>query len=201
MSNIIKVVKNVNFGTLYIKPAFLFQANPLRSNAYLYEEVLLKKILATPEDRPKLLACLEPEAPLQEPTEATVPERRPELPELQEPETPPPIPPEAPARKTEPAAPLDEEGLTPIKSPMLGTFYGAPKPGAPPFVEVGQVASEDETVCIIEVMKLFNTIKAGIRGRIAKICAENAQMVEFQQTLFLLEQIPEKKASRKGKPK
>ena len=83
----------------------------------------------------------EPEAPLQEPTEATVPERRPELPELQEPETPPPIPPEAPARKTEPAAPLDEEGLTPIKSPMLGTFYGAPKPGAPPFVEVGQVVS------------------------------------------------------------
>ena len=143
----------------------------------------------------------EPELSIQEPTEATVPVRRPELPELQEPETPPPIPPEAPAPRQEPAVSLDEKGLTPIKSPMLGTFYLSPKPGAPSFVEVGQVVSEDETVCIIEVMKLFNTIKAGIRGRIAKICAENAQMVEFQQTLFLLEQIPEKKASRKGKPK
>lgn len=142
----------------------------------------------------------EPELPLQEPTEATVPERRPELPELQEPETPPPIPPEAPAQKAEPAVALDEEGLTPIKSPMLGTFYRSPKPGAPSFVEVGQEVNENDTVCIIEVMKLFNTVKAGIRGRIAQICADNAQMVEFQQTLFLVEQIPEKKASRKGRP-
>jgi len=112
-----------------------------------------------------------------------------------------PIPfqePEAPAPREEPAAPLDQEGLTPIKSPMLGTFYRTPKPGAPPFVEVGQVVSGDDTVCIIEVMKLFNTIKAGIRGRIAQICAENAQMVEIQQTLFLVEQTPEKKASKKG---
>ena len=86
---------------------------------------------------------------------------------------------------------LEEEGFIVIKAPMLGTFYRAPKPGAPPFVEVGQVVSEDDTVCIIEVMKLFNTMKAGVRGRIAKICVENAQMVEFQQTLFLVEELPE----------
>jgi acetyl-CoA carboxylase biotin carboxyl carrier protein len=140
----------------------------------------------------------EHKAHLQEPTEAAVPETPPEAPEPHQPEASPAIAPEAPAAGTEPEAPLDQEGLIPIKSPMLGTFYRAPKPGAPPFVEVGQVVSENDTVCIIEVMKLFNTIKAGIRGRIAQICAENAQMVEFQQTLFLVEQTPEKKASKKG---
>jgi len=59
---------------------------------------------------------------------------------------------------------------------------------------VGQVVSEDDTLCIIEVMKLFNTIKAGVRGRIAKVCVENAQMVEFQQTLFLVEEVTEEES-------
>jgi acetyl-CoA carboxylase biotin carboxyl carrier protein len=81
------------------------------------------------------------------------------------------------------------EGLIPIPSPMLGTFYKAPKPGAPPFVEVGQLVSKEDTLCIIEVMKLFSTIKAGVRGRIARICAEDGQMVEFKQTLFLVEPV------------
>jgi acetyl-CoA carboxylase biotin carboxyl carrier protein len=143
-------------------------------------------------------AVQEDEAHLQEPTEAAVPETPPEPLEPHQPEASPAIAPEAPAARTGPAAPLDQEGLTPITSPMLGTFYRSPKPGAPPFVEIGQVVSEDDTVCIIEVMKLFNTIKAGIRGRIAQICAENAQMVEFQQTLFLVEEVPEKRASKKG---
>jgi acetyl-CoA carboxylase biotin carboxyl carrier protein len=81
------------------------------------------------------------------------------------------------------------EGLIPIQSPMLGTFYKAPKPGAPPFVEVGQWVSEEDTLCIIEVMKLFSTIKAGVRGRVVRICAEDGQMVEFKQTLFLVESV------------
>lgn len=134
---------------------------------------------------------------LQEPTKSPVLEQNREVAPVQEPETSIAIPPEGPTPREEPAVPLEEEGLTPIKSPMLGTFYRAPKPGAPPFVEVGQVVSEDDTVCIIEVMKLFNTIKAGVRGRIAKICVDNAQMVEFQQTLFLLEQVSEKEASKR----
>ena len=83
---------------------------------------------------------------------------------------------------------IEEQGFIAIKAPILGTFYSAPKPGAPPFVETGQLVSGDDSVCIIEVMKLFNTVKAGIRGRIAKICAENGQMVEYQQTLFLVEE-------------
>ena len=84
---------------------------------------------------------------------------------------------------------IEENGFIAIKAPMLGTFYGAPKPGAPPFVEVGRLVSEDDSVCIIEVMKLFNTVKANVRGRIAKIYAENGQMVEYQQTLFLVEEV------------
>ena len=79
------------------------------------------------------------------------------------------------------------EGLIPIRSPMLGTFYRSPKPGDPAFVEEGQVVDERTTVCIIEVMKLFSTIHAGVRGRIAKICANDSQMVEYDQVLFLIE--------------
>jgi acetyl-CoA carboxylase biotin carboxyl carrier protein len=76
---------------------------------------------------------------------------------------------------------------------MLGTFYRAPKPDAPPFVEVGQFITNDDVVCIIEVMKLFNMVRAGVRGRIAKICAENTQMVEYQQVLFWVENTEEGK--------
>jgi len=87
------------------------------------------------------------------------------------------------------------EGFLAIKAPMLGTFYRTPKPGAPPFVEVGAMVDTDDPVCIIEVMKLFNTVKAGVKGRIARICAEQGQLVEYQQVLFLVEKI-EAKGSR-----
>lgn len=83
----------------------------------------------------------------------------------------------------------DTEGMIEIKAPMLGTFYKAPKPGAPAFVEVGQVVDKDDTVCIVEVMKLFSTIKAGVKGRIVKVLANDGQMVEFGQPLFLLEAV------------
>ena len=93
----------------------------------------------------------------------------------------------APRRMESPVLlPQDQEGAILIQAPMLGTFYRAPKPGAPPFVEVGQRVTEDDVVCIIEVMKLFNTVKAGVQGQITKILAENGQMVEFQQPLFLI---------------
>jgi len=86
-----------------------------------------------------------------------------------------------------PPSEKDMEGLVAIKAPMLGTFYRTPKPGAPPFVEVGAMVDKDDPVCIIEVMKLFNTVKAGVQGRIAKICVEQGQLVEYQQILFLIE--------------
>lgn len=91
--------------------------------------------------------------------------------------------------KTQTAKPevtVVEEGLVPIKAPMLGTFYRRPEPGAPPYVEVGTLVKEDDTVGLIEVMKVFNAVKAGVGGRISRVLAETAQLVEYGQTLFLV---------------
>lgn len=102
----------------------------------------------------------------------------------------PPAPP-APAPESggveEAAAAPEDEGLAAVRSPILGIFYRAPQPGAPPFVEAGSEVGAEDTVCLIEVMKLFNTVKAGVTGRIARICAENGKMVEHGQVLFLIE--------------
>jgi acetyl-CoA carboxylase biotin carboxyl carrier protein len=83
-------------------------------------------------------------------------------------------------------APVEPEGVA-IKSPMVGTFYRAPAPDAPPYVEVGNVINQDTVLCIIEAMKLMNEIKAEMRGKILKTLVENGQPVEFNQPLFLVE--------------
>jgi len=74
-----------------------------------------------------------------------------------------------------------------IDAPMLGTFYRAEAPGAGPFVDVGAKVSADTTVCLIEVMKMMNSISAGVEGTIVEVCAENAELVEFGQPLFRVE--------------
>jgi acetyl-CoA carboxylase biotin carboxyl carrier protein len=74
-----------------------------------------------------------------------------------------------------------------VRSPMVGTFYRAPVPGAAPFVELGQAVEADATVCIIEVMKLMNSIPAGVRGVIREILVDDAQAVEYGQPLVVLE--------------
>lgn len=84
------------------------------------------------------------------------------------------------------ARPARQSGVE-VKAPMVGTFYRAPAPGAPPFVEVGSVVTEDDTVCILEVMKLMNSIKAGCRGRVVEICVDNATLVEFGTVLVVIE--------------
>ena len=71
-----------------------------------------------------------------------------------------------------------------IVSPMVGTFYRAPAPDAPPYVEVGQEVDPETVVCIIEAMKVMNEIKAEVKGVITEILAENAKPVEFGQKLF-----------------
>lgn len=71
-----------------------------------------------------------------------------------------------------------------IKSPMVGTFYAAPSPEAPPYVTVGQEVTPDSVVCIIEAMKVMNEIKAEITGVIAEVCAENGKPVQFGEALF-----------------
>jgi len=86
------------------------------------------------------------------------------------------------------AAPVPEEpkGHT-LKSPMVGTFYRAPSPGAPSFAEVGQSVTKGQTLCIIEAMKLLNEIESDATGTIKAILVENGQPVEYGQPLFLIE--------------
>ncbi len=76
-----------------------------------------------------------------------------------------------------------------ITSPMVGTFYRSPSPEAALFVEVGQIVEVGQVVCIIEAMKLMNEIKAEVRGKVVEVAVENAEPVEFGQTLFTLEPV------------
>ncbi len=74
-----------------------------------------------------------------------------------------------------------------VAAPMVGTFYRAPSPDAPPFVEVGTVVRPGQPLCLIEVMKLFTTINSDVAGRVAQIGAENGELVEYARTLFVIE--------------
>lgn len=84
------------------------------------------------------------------------------------------------------AAATAADGTLSITAPLIGTFYASPEPGAPPFVEAGAFVEEESTVCLIETMKVFTAVKAGLRGYIDEACVENTQMVEFGQTLFIV---------------
>jgi acetyl-CoA carboxylase biotin carboxyl carrier protein len=81
------------------------------------------------------------------------------------------------------ASPVDAD-LKDITSPMLGTFYRAPKPGSAPFVEIGSVVHEDSVIAIIEVMKLMNTVRAGAKGVITQILPADESLVEFGEVLM-----------------
>ena len=74
-----------------------------------------------------------------------------------------------------------------VKSPMVGTFYRSASPGAKPFIEVGDIVKEGETICIIEAMKILNEIEADKSGTISKILCQNGQAVEYGQPLFLID--------------
>lgn len=92
-----------------------------------------------------------------------------------------------PASVVETAAPVEKTNYTEIKAPMVGTFYRAPSPEAAMFVKEGDVVSKGQTLCIIEAMKLMNELEADISGRIVKILVDNAQPVEYNQPLFLID--------------
>lgn len=87
----------------------------------------------------------------------------------------------APGHRQPPAAatpPAERVGLVEVTAPLLGTFYRSPKPGAPPFVEVGSRVEESSVIGLVETMKLFTSVAAGVAGTIAEICAADAQFVE-----------------------
>ena len=91
----------------------------------------------------------------------------------------------APARAAPPAtAPAQDSEHHAVAAPLLGTFYRAPKPGAPPFIEVGSDVAEETIVGIIEVMKLMNTVRAGVSGRVVEILAQDGVLVEYGETLI-----------------
>lgn len=100
-----------------------------------------------------------------------------------------------PAQTSRPEAAAAAEGSAPatqgVVAPLLGTFYRAPKPGAPPFVEVGSVVAEDTIVGIIEVMKLMNTVRAGMCGTVADIVAKDGALVEYGETLMRVSKGPQ----------
>lgn len=93
----------------------------------------------------------------------------------------------APAAAPQAAKPAAiPEGHLAITAPLLGTFYVAPEPGAPPFVKVGQKVTEDTTCGLIEVMKVFNSVRASVKGTIVEVVAQNGSFVEFGQPLFIV---------------
>ena len=92
-------------------------------------------------------------------------------------------PPSAPAPVAAPA-PVIADGDLAVTSPLLGTFYRAPKPGEPPFVEVGTLVEPDTVIGIIEVMKLMNSVRAGVSGKVAAIAAADGALVEHGEILL-----------------
>lgn len=85
------------------------------------------------------------------------------------------------------AAPVSTAGLLEIKAPMVGTFYRSSSPDKPPFVKVGDTVDKGSPVCIVEAMKLFNEIESDVKGKIVKVCVEDASPIEYDQVLFLVE--------------
>jgi acetyl-CoA carboxylase biotin carboxyl carrier protein len=98
----------------------------------------------------------------------------------------PPLPPAPPSPAVEKAEKTAESGVL-LTSPFVGTFYRAPAPEAPPFVEAGQVVRKGQVMCIVEAMKLMNEIESEFDGKILEILVKNAEHVEYGQPLFRIE--------------
>ncbi|MGF1453701.1 MAG: acetyl-CoA carboxylase biotin carboxyl carrier protein [Opitutales bacterium] len=99
----------------------------------------------------------------------------------------PPSPPASGAGGNPTPEPAEPKGGEVIKSPMVGTFYRAPNPDSPPFVEIGTQVTTETVVCIIEAMKVMNEIQAELKGKITEVLVENGQSVEYGQPLFRLQ--------------
>jgi len=99
---------------------------------------------------------------------------------------PPMAPPAASVPPAAPAAELEVDG-TVVNSPMVGTYYASPSPGAPPFVKVGQSIKPGDTICIVEAMKILNQIEAEVGGVVKKLLVEDGQPVEFGEPLMIVE--------------
>jgi len=99
----------------------------------------------------------------------------------------PPPAPSRPAPTSTPQPGAAPDHWIPVRAPNLGTFYRSPKPGAPPFVAPGQTVEPMTELCVIEVMKLFTSVFAGVSGTVRRVLVEDSDVVEFNQPLFLIE--------------
>ena len=97
-----------------------------------------------------------------------------------------PAPAQPPSPRTAPrtASPSADDGTVDVVAPMIGRFYAKPEPGAPPFVSVGTRVEADSTVSLVEVMKVFTAVVAGVKGVVTEICVQDEQLVEYGQVLF-----------------
>jgi acetyl-CoA carboxylase biotin carboxyl carrier protein len=95
-------------------------------------------------------------------------------------------PPADPAAQPDAAKEAEEENLHVVKSPIVGTYYGSPSPGAAPFVSPGDVVEKGQVICIVEAMKLMNEIESDASGEIVKCLVSNGQPIEFGQPLFTI---------------
>jgi acetyl-CoA carboxylase biotin carboxyl carrier protein len=106
------------------------------------------------------------------------------------PAAPPREPPVAPVAAPQPvqavdaAAPTEDDGTLVIVAPIMGRFYAKPDPASAPFVSVGSEVNEDTTVALIEVMKVFNAVRAGVRGVITEVCVPDTEIIEYGQVMF-----------------
>jgi len=116
-----------------------------------------------------------PPAPMPAPAAAPVRQAAPPAPAAAAP---------AAARPTPAAAPAADDGTVSIRSPIMGQFYSRPDPAAPPFVTLGSQVEPETTVALVEVMKVFNAITAGVKGEIVEICVQDAEPIELGQILF-----------------
>lgn len=103
---------------------------------------------------------------------------------------PPPKPAPGPQRPAHKNSAPSEPGLFEVPAPLLGVFYRAPKPGEPPFVEVGSKVAEDTVIGIIEVMKLMNSVSAGVKGEVVQMVADNGAAVEYGEVLLRIRPEP-----------
>jgi acetyl-CoA carboxylase biotin carboxyl carrier protein len=97
------------------------------------------------------------------------------------------VPANIPVEQKKDSEPEEDSNLIKIKSPMVGTFYSSPSPEAEAYAQEGQEIKVDSVLCIIEAMKVMNEVKSEVSGKIVKILVENAEAIEFDQVLFLVE--------------
>ena len=177
---------NTNFNELKSLLEWVNQSGEIEELSIKYGDIELA-LSKTPGGLSHLKAApaAAPAAPAPAPAAPEAPKAEAPAPAPAEAETPAPAPKEE-APKPQ-AAPASSGNGVEVKSPMVGTFYAAPKPGADPFVKVGDTVEVGQVLCIVEVMKLMNNIEAKTAGTVTEILVDNEDAVEHGQTLMVIE--------------